>query len=59
MSMNDYKELREHLDYLVGQRERLYDLYLLDETDERILEAVNEEINYVCGMLKHYDVTHS
>ena len=59
MSMNDYKELREHLDYLVSQRERLYDLYLLDETDERILEAVNEEINYVCGMLKHYDVTHS
>ena len=59
MCDKDYKALKERYDYLVQEREMLYDMALFEEYPDYLLDPIEAEINYVMGLIDHYERTHS
>jgi hypothetical protein len=59
MSDRDYTQLKQRYEYLVQEREMLYDMALFEECPEYLLDPIEAEINYVMGLIDHYERTHS
>lgn len=59
MSDRDYTQLKQRYEYLIQEREMLYDMSLFEEYPEYLLAPVEAEINYVLGLINHYENAHS
>lgn len=59
MSDREYIQLKQRYEYLVQERETLYDMALFEAAPEYLLDPIEAEINYVMGLIDHYERTHS
>lgn len=59
MSDRDYMQLKQRYEHLIQEREMLYDMALFEAAPEYLFDPIEAEINYVLGLIDHYERTHS